>query len=147
MEGNEIINQFIQVLLPVLATFLTGVFTYIGNKIKRAYEGKVNNETAKVVVENAVKFVEQVYSNLNGPEKLQKALSEAQAILEEKGIKITQTELNMLIEAAVYGLNEGINEYKQVQELEQARIDALTESTEENVEEVEEEIEETDNEG
>lgn len=143
MEGNEIINQFIQILLPMLATFLTGIFTYIGNRIKRVYVEKANNETAKVVIENAVKFVEQVYSNLNGPEKLQKALSEAQAILEEKGIKITQTELNMLIEAAVYGLNEGINEYKQVQELEQARIDALTESTEENVEEVEE----TDNEG
>ena len=42
MENNEILNQFIQILMPVLATFITGVFTYIGNKIKNAYQKKIN---------------------------------------------------------------------------------------------------------
>ena len=74
MDWSEVVNQLIQILLPVLATFLTGLFTYIGTRLKNAYEQKVNTETAKVVVENAVRFVEQVYKDLHGKEKLEKAI-------------------------------------------------------------------------
>jgi len=109
MENNEILNQFIQILMPVLATFITGVFTYIGNKIKNAYQKKINDETAKAVVKDVVRFVEQVYGDIHGKEKLQKAIEQVSIILQEKGIKITETEIMMLIESAVYGLNEGLN--------------------------------------
>ena len=117
MENNEIFNQFIQILLPILATFLTGLFTYIGNRLKKVYEEKVNNETAKAVVEDAVKFVEQVYNDLSGKEKLEKATIQVSEILQSKGIKITPAEINMLIESAVYGLNEGWFDKKENQEL------------------------------
>ena len=109
MENNEILNQFIQILMPVLATFITGVFTYIGNKIKNAYQKEINDETAKTVVKDVVRFVEQVYGDIHGKEKLQKAIEQVSIILQEKGIKITETEIMMLIESAVYGLNEGLN--------------------------------------
>ena len=95
--------------MPVLATFITGVFTYIGNKIKNAYQKKINDETAKTVVKDVVRFVEQVYGDIHGKEKLQKAIEQVSIILQEKGIKITETEIMMLIESAVYGLNEGLN--------------------------------------
>jgi len=117
MEQNEILNQFIQILLPVLATFITGLFTYIGNRLKKVYEEKVNNETAKAVVTDAVKFVEQVYTDLSGKEKLEKATVQVSEILQSKGIKITPAEINMLIESAVYGLNEGWFDKKENQEL------------------------------
>lgn len=117
MEQNEFLNQFIQILLPILATFLTGLFTYIGNRLKKVYEEKVNNETAKAVVEDAVKFVEQVYTDLNGKEKLQKATEQVAEVLASKGIKISAAEINMLIESAVYGLNEGWFDKKENQEL------------------------------
>lgn len=117
MEQNEFLNQFIQILLPILATFLTGLFTYIGNRLKKVYEEKVNNETAKAVVEDAVKFVEQVYTDLNGKEKLQKATEQVSEVLASKGIKISSAEINMLIESAVYGLNEGWFDKKENQEL------------------------------
>lgn len=117
MENNEILNQFIQILLPILATFLTGLFTYIGNRLKKVYEEKVNNETAKAVVEDAVKFVEQVYTDLSGKEKLQKATEQVSEVLQSKGIKITPAEINMLIESAVYGLNEGWFDKKENQQL------------------------------
>ena len=117
MEGNEILNQFIQILLPILATFLTGLFTYIGNRLKKVYEEKVNNETAKAVVTDAVKFVEQVYTDLSGREKLEKATEQVSEVLQSKGIKITPAEINMLIESAVYGLNEGWFDKKENQEL------------------------------
>lgn len=117
MEQNEILNQFIQILLPILATFLTGLFTYIGNRLKKVYEEKVNNETAKAVVEDAVKFVEQVYTDLDGKSKLQKATEQVSEVLASKGIKISAAEINMLIESAVYGLNEGWFDKKENQQL------------------------------
>ena len=117
MENNEILNQFIQILLPVLATAITALFTYIGTALKKAYEEKINNETAKTVVTDAVKFVEQVYTDLSGREKLEKATAQVSEILQSKGIKITPAEINMLIESAVYGLNEGWFDKKENQEL------------------------------
>lgn len=117
MENNEILNQFIQILLPILATALTGLFTYIGTALKKAYEEKINNETAKAVVTDAVKFVEQVYNDLSGREKLEKATEQVSEVLQSKGIKITPAEINMLIESAVYGLNEGWFDKKENQEL------------------------------
>lgn len=107
MENNQILSQFLEVLIPALATFIVGVFTYFGAKLKAKYEEKVNNETAKTVVNDAVRFVEQVYKDLKGPEKLQKATEQVAEILNGKGIKITTAEINMLIESAVYGLKEG----------------------------------------
>lgn len=108
MDWTTIGNQLVDILLPVLATFLTGLFTYIGTKLKSAYEKKVNTETAKVVVEDVVKFVEQVYTDIHGKEKLQKAIEQASTILQNKGISISETEINMLIESAVFGLKGGL---------------------------------------
>ena len=107
MGGNDILNQILQIVLPILATFLTGLFTYIGTRLKKVYEEKVNTETAKAVVEDAVRFVEQVYKDLHGKEKLEKATAQVEEILQSKGITISGAEINMLIESAVYGLNEG----------------------------------------
>lgn len=141
MEQNEILNQFIQILLPILATFLTGLFTYIGNRLKKVYEEKVNNETAKAVVEDAVKFVEQVYTDLDGKSKLQKATEQVSEVLASKGIKISAAEINMLIESAVYGLNEGWFEKKENQQLlkdlQTLAIDIKSQPKTEIVEEVE----------
>ena len=117
MNNNEILNQLMQILLPILATFLTGVFTYIGNRLKKIYEEKINNTTAKEVVDDAVRFVEQVYTDLSGREKLEMATKQVSEVLQSKGIKITQAEINMLIESAVYGLNEGWFDKKENQKL------------------------------
>lgn len=108
MEQDNI-NQFIQILLPSLATFLTIVFTYIGNKLKSAYQQKANNETSKQVVQDVVQFVQQVYKDLNGEEKLQKAIEQASTILNQKGIVLTEAEIYMLIESAVFGMKQGLS--------------------------------------
>ena len=106
MEGNEILNQILQIVLPILATFLTGLFTYIGTRLKKVYEEKVNTETAKAVVEDAVRFVEQVYKDLHGKEKLEKATAQVEEVLQSKGITISEAEINMLIESCVYGMKQ-----------------------------------------
>lgn len=107
MDWSVIGNQLLDMLLPILATFLTGLFTYIGTRLKKVYEEKVNTETAKQVAEDAVRFVEQVYKDLHGKEKLDKAVEQTAQVLESKGITISEAEINMLIESAVFGLNEG----------------------------------------
>lgn len=107
MDWGALGNQLLDILLPLLATFLTGVFTYIGTRLKKVYEEKVNTETAKAVVEDAVRFVEQVYKDLKGPEKLEKTTAQVAEILQSKGITITEAEINMLIESTIYGLNKG----------------------------------------
>ena len=116
MDWTALLDQIIDMALPILATFLTGFFTYIGAKLKSVYEQKVTTETAKTVVDNVVKFVQQTCQDLDGKAKLQKAISEASAILTSKGINLTETEINMLIESAVYGLKEGATTPEQITE-------------------------------
>jgi len=106
---QEILNQVLSILLPALATLIAGWFAVLGNKIKVAYEEKINTQIKKQVVQSTVEYVEQVYKAINGDEKLQKAIEQATIILSEKGILISEVELRMLIEAAVYGLKQGFN--------------------------------------
>ena len=106
MNWQDLLNQSLQIIIPALATLLAGWFAYLGNKLKNAYQEKANNQTAQTVVKDVVQFVEQVYGDLHGKEKLQKAIEQASAILQGKGINLTEAE--MLIESAVYSLNDGL---------------------------------------
>ena len=108
MDWMSILNQCLDVILPAVASVIAILFGVLGAKIKQTYNQKAQNETVKVVVDNVVKWVQQVYYELEGPEKLQKALTEASTILNEKGITISETELDMMIESAVYGLKQGM---------------------------------------
>ena len=108
MDWLSILNQCLDVILPAVASVIAILFGVLGAKIKQTYNEKAQNETVKVVVDNVVKWVQQVYYELEGPEKLQKALTEASTILKEKGITISETELDMMIESAVYGLKQGM---------------------------------------
>lgn len=85
-------------LMEIIVTILTAIATYIGAKIKKIYEEKANDETKRKVVATVVKAIEQLYKDLNGEEKLEKAQENIVEMLNEKGIMITELEMNMLIE-------------------------------------------------
>ena len=106
---TAILDQFLSILLPSLATLLAAWFGVLGAKIKASYEEKINTQIKKDVVAETVNYVEQVYKTIKGDEKLNKAVEKASAILNEKGIPISEDELKMLIESAVYGLNQGLS--------------------------------------
>ena len=108
MDWMSILNECLDVILPAIASVVAILFGVLGSKIKQVYTERTQNETVKVVVDNVVKWVQQVYYELEGPEKLQKALTEASIILNEKAITISETELDMMIESAVYGLKQGM---------------------------------------
>ena len=109
MDYTELLNSALQIIVPALATLIAGWFAVLGSKLKATYQERINNDIAKAVVKDVVQFVEQVYVDIKGKEKLQKAIEQASIILKSKGIDLTETEIYMLIESAVFGLNEGFD--------------------------------------
>ena len=89
----------------ILSTIILAIIGYIGTQVKKIYEEYINNKTKKHIVETVVKAVEQVYKDLDGPEKLEKAKENIILMLQEKGITITEVELDMLIESVVAEFN------------------------------------------
>lgn len=106
MDWIELLNSALTTIIPALATLLAAWFAVLGTKLKAKYDQKINNDTAKAVVADVVQFVQQVYKDLDGDAKLKKAVEEASTILQSKGIKITETEINMLIESAVFSMKQ-----------------------------------------
>ena len=99
---KEIIIQMITEYLPVI---LTTIFTVIVARVKLLYKEYVNNDTKKNVAETTVKYVEQIYKDLHGAEKLEKAKESMLSLLKDKGIKINEIEMVMLLESAVKDMN------------------------------------------
>lgn len=106
----SIINEFITTYgATILYTILTAIAGYLGIVVKNLYEKYINDKTKQDVAKTCVKAVEQIYKDLHGEEKLQKALEAASEMLMTKNITITDIELRMLIEAAVAEFNDAFN--------------------------------------
>lgn len=103
---NELLNELHPLLISLMTTVLTAIASFIGIKIKAIYEAKVNSQIKRDVVEDVCRFVEQVYTDLHGEEKLNKAIESATEMLSDKGISITELELRVLIESTVHGFAE-----------------------------------------
>lgn len=108
MDWLDILNQCLDILLPAVASVIAVLLGVLATKIKTTYNDKIQDETVRTIIKSVVEWAQQVYKDCDGPEKLQKALDKASVILNEKGITISDEELNMLIESAVYGLKQGI---------------------------------------
>lgn len=106
----EIIKEFLTTYgVTILYTILTGVASFIGLKVKNIYEKHVNDKTKRDVVESTVKYVEQLYKDLKGEEKLEKAIEGITEILNEKNITISEIELRVLIEATCNSFKNSVN--------------------------------------
>ena len=95
----EIINMYGMELVGLLLVILFGIF---GKIAKRLLDTPVKQAMAKAVVQ----FVEQVYKELHGEDKLNAALVTLADLLAEKKIHATEVEMRVLIEAAVAEFNE-----------------------------------------
>lgn len=98
---STILNTY---LVPALMTFITGFITWIGAKIKSKFDENIKNEQVRDVVEKVVKYVEQKYKDVDSGEKYAQALQKAQEWLAQKGIQVSEVELDTLIESSVYEL-------------------------------------------
>ena len=105
MTHAELLGSYV---LPVLAAALTALAGFVGAQLKNLYRRWVDDKTKEAVVRTCVKAVEQLYRDLGGPEKLERAREGICQMLEEKGIPITQLEMDMLIESVVSEFNQGL---------------------------------------
>lgn len=96
---KDIIMEVVPIVLATIGTFLIGI-------IKAKYSEYVNTDTKKELAMLTVRYVEQVFKALHGTEKLDKAKSTFVDMLNEKGIEVSEAEINMLLEAAVHQMNE-----------------------------------------
>lgn len=101
---TDFFNIIEPALLSFLAAVITAAFSYFGLELKKLAARFVDTSEKKQIVTDVVHFVEQVYQDDHGPDKLQKALNQASMLLANRGIQVSQEELRTLIEAAVHGL-------------------------------------------
>lgn len=98
--------EFVQTYAPtILYSVLVAIAGFLGGCAKRIYDRITQDETKKKVAETVVKAVEQMYKNLHGEEKKQKAIEGITQMLDAKGITIAEIEIEMLLEAAVAEFN------------------------------------------
>ena len=89
----------------ILYAVLTAIAAFLAAKVKTVYERIETDKTKKAVVETCVKAVEQLYQDLKGADKLEKACENISSVLAEKGIYISELEMQLLIEACVAEFN------------------------------------------
>ena len=104
MDGLKVfINQY---GLEIVTTIVTAIVGYIAVVAKNIAQKYINDKTKKEVAKIVVSGIEQCYKALEGPQKLEKALEAASSMLAEKGIKVTDVELRMLLESALSEFNK-----------------------------------------
>lgn len=90
----------------IIGLVLCLIFGMLGNAARKIYQEHIDDDTKRAVARTAATFVEQVWKNLHGEEKLQKALKTAEYLLRKKNIPFDAEEMMVLIEAAVAEFNE-----------------------------------------
>ena len=91
--------------MELVSTVVVAIMGFIGICIKNVIKKISDDRTKEQVCKTVVKAVEQMYSDLTGDERYEKALESVSEMLEEKGIGATELEVKMLIESAVKEMN------------------------------------------
>ena len=99
----DFINQY---GMDILYTVVMAIAGYVGIVIKNLFTKYINDKTKRDVAKTVVQFVEQVYKDLHGEEKLDAAIAAASDMFAEKGIHVGELEMRVLLEAAVAEFNK-----------------------------------------
>ena len=139
MDWNVLLNElFGTYLIPAVVTVVGAIASWVGVQLKKLYTDKVNTKEKQDVVESTVTYIQQVYWDLKGEEKLEKAVETASDWLTSKGINVSDSELRVLIESAVYNMKKG---FESGTVLEVPKVQVLNESNgSENIEVKNEEV-------
>ena len=93
----------------ILSAIITALASALGVLAKKLWDktvgDKVKEDTKKDVAKLVVKYVEQVYKDIHGEEKLDKALEAFSEMLNQKGITISDLEMRVYLESALAGFN------------------------------------------
>ena len=92
--------------MEIICTIVTSLVGYVAFAIKKLANKYINDNTKKAVAKTVVQAVEQIFKDYKGEEKLKQGIDYMTALLNEKGIKASETEIRLLIEEAVGEFNE-----------------------------------------
>lgn len=92
--------------MEIITTIVTAIAGWLAVVIKKLATKYLNDKTKQEIAKIVVSGVEQCYQALDGPVKLEKAIEAASEMLTEKGIKVTEVELRMLLESALGEFNK-----------------------------------------
>lgn len=90
----------------IIYAALTAVIGAIGLAAKRIAKKIFDSKEKRRIAKEVVLFVEQVYKNCGGEEKLAQALAAAEEMLAEAGVTFNELEMRVLIERQVAEMND-----------------------------------------
>lgn len=97
----------------ILSAVITAVASALGVLAKKIWDkvagDKIKDETKKNLAETVIKYVEQVYKDIHGEEKLEAALDAFSNMLSQKGISISELEMRVYLEAALAKFNDAFS--------------------------------------
>lgn len=96
-----LLDTVFQALLTVFGGVLTFFASKLGAFMGKWLKEKEKNDVISSICRSCVYAVEQMYRDCGGEEKLLKALEMGEAMLLEKGIKISADTLRCLLESAL----------------------------------------------
>lgn len=92
-------NFISQYGMELLAAILTFVGSLLGLAVKSTLQDAATDKKKKTVVKTVVEAVHQLYNDLDGETKYEKAVEGINDMLNEKGIVATELEIKMMIES------------------------------------------------
>lgn len=103
-----ITSEVIGIIGIIIATFLS----WLGLRVKNILGNFFDTKTKTTVALTVVQAIEQMYKDLNGEDKLEIAIENISELLADKGIKISENEIRLLIESAVKSVNDSWSSIK-----------------------------------
>jgi len=102
---DKLACDFLAILIYILVVL---IIEYLRRRLGTEKLKKIQEELAakQQLAVLAVRFVEQVYKDLHGPDKYQKAAEWLAARAQEHGLRLTADEIKGLIEAALRQLKD-----------------------------------------
>lgn len=97
--------------MEMISTIVVAIMGFIGICIKNVIKKISDDKTKQHVCKTVVQAVEQMYSDLTGTEKYEKAVENITDMLTEKGISATELEVQMLIESCVKEMKENLPDW------------------------------------
>ena len=110
----------------ILSAIITALASALGVLAKKLWDKTVGNkfkeDIKKDVAALVVKYVEQVYKDIHGEDKLNKALEAFSDMLSEKGINISDLEMRVYLESALAEFNEAFKKTKSTDNTESNKV-------------------------
>ena len=124
---QEFISQY---GTQIIYTALTVIFGALAMAAKRLAKKVLDSKEKKQVAREVVMFVEQVYKNSHGEEKLNAALETAKEMLAERGIVFYELEMRVMIESVLGEMNRVFDEDNDDKDEQESPVEEVPEATE-----------------